>query len=161
MDRAAHAVLAAEMGECWVDIGTICDRIDRRRGGLGASEEHVEAMAYQLHNLYSACERLFETVAHHFENHVTGTRYHTDLPRRMKIAVEGVRPALISTEAFALLDEFRRFRHLFRHAYGSGLDAGKVSELAEKALALRSRLESDSAFFLAQLIPRPPASTAN
>ena len=157
MNRAAHAVLAAEMGECWEDIGTICDRIDRRRGGLGTSEERVEAMAYQLHNLYSACERLFETVAHHFENHVTGARYHTDLLRRMKVAVEGVRPALISTEAYAILDEFRRFRHLFRHAYGTGLDAGKVTDLAEKALALRPRLESDCASFLDRLTPQPPA----
>ena len=153
MDRAAQAVLAAEMRECWEDIAAICDRIDRRRNSFPDSEEHVESLAYQLHNLYGACERLFETVAHHFENHVTGARYHTDLLRRMKVDVEGIRPSLVSAEAFAILDELRRFRHLFRHAYGTGLDAAKVGDLAEKALALRPRLESDSASFLDRLNP--------
>jgi hypothetical protein len=140
MDEAAHAILAAEMDQRWADICEVCDRIEARRRTFAATDEGVEAMGYQLHNLYGACEQLGEVVAQHFENHVTGARYHTDLLRRLKAGIRGVRPALLSPEAFELLDGLRRFRHFFRHAYGARLDPDDVGILAGKAGRLRGVL---------------------
>lgn len=40
-----------------------------------------------------------------------------------------IRPALWSTSSLPLLDELRRFRHLFRHAYGFEIDAARVALL--------------------------------
>ena len=55
-------------------------------------------MAYQLHNLYGGLEQLFEEVAGTFENQVEGEGNHTGLLRRMKLRIEGIRPALLSPE---------------------------------------------------------------
>ncbi len=91
-------------------------------------------MAYKIHNLYGACEQLFETVASFFENQIGGSRYHVDLLRRMKTKLKGVRPALISSSTYKLLDKLRGFRHFFRHAYKAELDVDKIDELVRIAL---------------------------
>lgn len=39
------------------------------------------------------------------------------------------------------LDEYRRFRHMFRHSYGSELRWRKIEPLAERALPLTEILE--------------------
>jgi len=80
-----------------------------------------------------------------------GERYHTDLLRRMRVEIEGVRPALLSPETFGLLDELRRFRHLFRHAYGVRLDGARLADLADKAARLRHALDRDRQAFLRAL----------
>jgi len=139
------------LSERWADIVQVCDLIEARRATLGATDEGVEAMGYQLHNLYGACEQLMAVVAACFENHVLSERYHTDLLRRMRVEIEGVRPALLSPETFGLLDELRRFRHLFRHAYGVRLDGARLADLADKAARLRHALDRDRQAFLRAL----------
>lgn len=110
-------------------------------------------MAYQIHNLYGAFEQLFEEVARAFENQVDPSRYDTDLLRRMTLQIEGIRPALLSEGAATMLDELRRFRHLFRHAYGIDLDPIRVADIAARIPNLRERFTNDTEAFLSQLSP--------
>jgi hypothetical protein len=80
------------------EIEGIYAKIAQRRGGK--TPAHLESLAYQLHNLYCAFEDLFKQVADFFENTLEDpTRYHRELLWRMKIPIEGVRPALLSEEA--------------------------------------------------------------
>ena len=51
----------------------------------------------------------------------------------MKIAIPGIRPAVITPELVEPLDESRRFRHLFRNMYKSGLRKDRVAEVSEIA----------------------------
>ncbi len=112
----------------------------------------IESTAYQLPNLYNATEDLFKIVANAFENRVTDlSRWHTELLRRMRLEVEGVRPALLSTESVDLLNELRAFRHFFRHAYGVRLRFSRVDENLVAARQLRPLLWRDVAYFLEQL----------
>ena len=74
-------------------------------------------MGYQLHNLYGAFEQLFKETARFFENRVDAGSCRADLLRRMQLEIQGIRPALLSAETASGLDELRRFRHFFRHAY--------------------------------------------
>ena len=46
--------------------------------------------------------------------------------------IAGYRPALIDEELYRLLDDFRGFRHTFRHAYAFELDWEKERLVAEK-----------------------------
>jgi len=62
-----------------------------------------------------------------------------------------MRPALISAELYELLDELRRFRHFFRHAYGVELDADKVGEAVGKAILLREPFHLGMMNFLDRL----------
>ena len=110
-------------------------------------------MGYQLHNFYSAFEQLFEEVARFFENQIDEARYHADMLRRMQLEIQGIRPALLSTETAANLDELRRFRHLFRHAYTADLDPDKVADVAAKAMSVQRDFMQDFERFLALLRP--------
>ena len=49
-----------------------------------------------------------------------------------ELEIEGYRPAVISNELFLLLDDFRAFRHKFRHSYSFELDWEKEAIVARK-----------------------------
>ena len=74
-------------------------------------------------------------------------------PHPMQFDVRGVRPALLSRETAQELDELRRFRHLFRHAYATDLDAVKVAELAGRVPDMRSAFARDLEQFLSVMRP--------
>jgi hypothetical protein len=66
----------------------------------------------------------------------TSPSYHFDLIRRAQVAIEGIRPALISTSTAQGLQKLRAFRHVFRHAY-DGYDYDRAAEnvsIAEKTV---------------------------
>lgn len=62
-----------------------------------------------------------------------------------------------TADTFAWLDDLRRFRRLFRHAYGAELDHERVETLALTALAMKPALDRDLErlqIFVAALIER-------
>ena len=153
MDEARYALLKAEVEDLYGQIDQIYARIEERHSEFGNRTESLDSMGYQLHNLYCAFEQVFEIIAQFFENNIAGERYHTDLLRRMRLTIEGIRPACISEEAFTLLDELRRFRHFFRHAYLSELDFEKLAHLVEIAEKVRVVFQRDSQRFFEKLRP--------
>ena len=153
MDAGAFAVLEAELRARLVDVDRIADRVEARREASDERPEAVDSLGYQLHNLYGAFEQVFEVVARFFENRVAAAGYHAGLIKRMQLDIPGVRPALLSASTAADLDELRRFRHLFRHAYSADLDPHKVRRLAAGAGTLRRAFARDLDRFLASLRP--------
>ena len=154
MDERAFSVLDAELRARCGEIDRIVNRIEERRRTFDReAPTEVDSLAYQLHNLYSAFEQLFEEVARFFENRIDEARYHADLIRRMQLEIRGIRPALLSEATASALDELRRFRHLFRHAYATDLDPAKVEKLAAKVPGIRSAFDQDFERFLARLRP--------
>ena len=71
----------------------------------------------------------------------------------MQLDLQGIRPALLSAETASGLDELRRFRHLFRHAYTADLDPGRVTDLAARAARVQRDFERDLERFLGLLRP--------
>lgn len=107
----------------------------------------VEA-AFYVNQLYSGFERIFKNIANTFENSIDETSWHKSLLDRMKIAIEDIRPAVISEDNFKYLDELRAFRHFFRHTYDLDLDKEKFSIVAVRALKLKESYNSDIDKFL-------------
>ncbi|MCL4869386.1 MAG: hypothetical protein KJ063_10470 [Anaerolineae bacterium] len=86
-------------------------------------EELLIVLAYRLHNLYTAFENIFQHIAATFENHLEDqSRWHVQLLQRMALDLTPIRPAVIDSTMLANLDVLRRFRHLFRSAYGVRLN---------------------------------------
>lgn len=86
-------------------------------------QEALIVLAYRLHNLYSAFENLFRNIAAVFENSLDdASHWRAQLLQRMTLDLMPVRPAVIDRDAYDALDELRRFRHVFRYAYGVDLD---------------------------------------
>ncbi|SDM56003.1 hypothetical protein SAMN04488692_1632 [Halarsenatibacter silvermanii] len=89
-------------------------------------------IGYKLHNFYNACENIFKNIARFFENVAENNEWHKKLLKRMKMEIEGVRPAVISHELYLILDDFRAFRHVFRHLYDGKLDWQKQKIVVDK-----------------------------
>ena len=152
MDPDRYVAFAAQVRAQLLEIAAIYGRIDEREQVAGPAG--LESLALQLHNLYSAAEGLFEIVTDACENHVeAGAGHHTSLLRRMRVAVPGVRPAVLSDEALPPLDNLRRFRHVVRHAYSAEIDERQLHIVLEDARSLRPLLWRDVEALLAELEP--------
>ncbi len=57
-----------------------------------------------------------------------GSEWHAALLREAAAPGPNGRPPVIGAEAFELLDDLRRFRHVARHHYGLALDEEAVEE---------------------------------
>jgi len=151
MDEKETDVLESDLLESYKVIEQIYEYILREQATFKDRVQDLNSMAYYLHNLYCAHEQLFEIVAGFFENQIEGNRYHTDLLRRMKTEIKGMRPALISSATHRMLNELRGFRHFFRHAYVARLDSDKIEKLVQIALQLKDPFRQDMEGFLARL----------
>jgi hypothetical protein len=121
------------------DIATIYGKLDSHPLEADADQDTLIVVAYHLHNLYNAFENVFQNIAAVFENSVDDVeKWHAQLLERMRLDVMPVRPAVIDSAAYEALEELRRFRHLFRHAYTVQLDSLRLQLVVRKALALRA-----------------------
>jgi uncharacterized protein YutE (UPF0331/DUF86 family) len=147
MEKERIAILKAELEAQAGEIEKIYARLDERSKKKGKAA--AESIGYQLHNLYCAFEDLFEIVARTFENNIHDKgRYHLELLKRMTIAIQDVRPSLLSEEVFVLLDNLRSFRHFFRHAYSYDLDERKVRIVLADSMKLRHIYQKDLSAFV-------------
>ena len=93
------------------------------------TEIELSALAATLHSFYTGVENIFKRVAVELDGElVRGDAWHRELLLRMK-APAAHRPALLSEELHDTLNEYLRFRHVFRNAYSFDLDWQKMSPL--------------------------------
>ena len=97
-------------------------------------EMAVIALAYTLHNLYTAWEAYFYRVAKFFENKLPPETWHRELLARMELDIPGIRPAVFDADTGAAFDELRRFRHIFRNLYKSKLQRERVDWVNRQAV---------------------------
>lgn len=139
------------------------DQLDTANPTADASDEHLIAIAYRLHNIFSSCENIFRNIASAFENSIDAdSGWHAQLVRRMTLDLSPLRPAVIDGEAAVCLDEMRRFRHLFRSAYGIDFDPQRLRLVLEQSRKLRSIFAPQIERFLGFVMelpgsPSPPA----
>jgi hypothetical protein len=70
------------------------------------NEDKLVHIAYQLHNLYSAYEDMFKEISLAFENNIDRiSGFHKNLLIRMKIAIPGIRPNVLSEDSYSVLDD--------------------------------------------------------
>lgn len=151
MDKEEKIVLEAEILEICRAIDKVYEQILDEKPTFRDNAQNLKSMGYNIHNLYCAYEQLFAAVANFFENQIDGSRYHTHLLRRMRLVINGMRPALISPKTHEMLDELRGFQHFFRHAYGAELDPDRLERVVGIALQLRKPFRNDMDNFLEQL----------
>ncbi len=89
--------------------------------------------ALKTQQFYTALEDLFKQIAKSFENHIDNLQsFHKELLIRMNIEVPKIRPAVLSTKSFLLLDKLRAFRHFIRHAYDCELDKEELRQIQDR-----------------------------
>ena len=99
----------------------------------------VELMAAGgfLHNVYNGIENCLSRLAHGIDESVpTGNESHRLLIDQLSEPIPELRPALLSRELVARVDEYRRFRHAFRHMYFFDLEWPRLKPLVAGVPAL-------------------------
>lgn len=74
--------------------------------------------------------------------------WHKELLYRMTIPLEGLRPAVISEDLAAELDEYFSFRHIFRNIYGFELKSARFERLVDRLEDVSSRFKDEIVKFL-------------
>jgi len=101
-----------------------------RLAGREPDRFDLRAVGSILHDFYSGVESLFEKVALVLNGGLPeGERWRAQLLRDMALDLERVRPPVISASLRQRLDEYRRFRHVFRHIYGHMLTWERMEPL--------------------------------
>lgn len=101
-----------------------------------------------LHDFYCAAERIFRHIAVRVDEDLpSGPDWHIQLLHRMATRIESVRPAVLDQETARHLDEYLRFRHLFRNVYGFDLDWERCRELLAELPATFEKLSKQLAAF--------------
>jgi len=113
----------------------------------------VNSLGKNLHDFYDAIQVLiFERIADETgEGRPRAEQYHKVLLKNMSLEIEGIRPPVISKTTYRKLEEYLRFRHLFRHTYGYRLEESRFIHLAEAAKEVFSKFRKDIVRFCQRL----------
>lgn len=97
-----------------------------------------------LHDYYCGLEKMFIHVARSFgEGLPAGNQWHKELLEQMSLGIPGVRVPFIGKKTAARIDELRGFRHVFRNAYGFGIDPSKEQVLLSNLAGISSAFKKD------------------
>lgn len=109
----------------------------------GATEVELRATGSFLHDFYTGLEKIFQRIALKVDGDLpAGGDWHLQLLQRMAIPVEGIRPPVISEQQAERLEEYLRFRHLFRNIYGFELKWERCKPLAQGLEDLLQQLKA-------------------
>lgn len=85
-----------------------------------------------LHDFYQGVERIFEKIARNVDTKIPkGEFWHSQLLRQMAKDFGEMRPAVVSKELVIRLEDYLKFRHLFRNVYGLHLQWDRLQPLIE------------------------------
>ncbi|NSW84583.1 MAG: hypothetical protein HPY90_15390 [Syntrophothermus sp.] len=133
-DRNRLLTLASELQALVNEIETIT-RQGREWLATRSSNPDIydlRAAGSILHDFYTALEDGFELIAQVINGGCPrGEDWHRRLLQSMALDVPGVRPPLLTRELVQELDEYLRFRHVFRNVYGHHLEWERIAPLMQ------------------------------
>ena len=148
------------------DIGAELGHLQRLAGDVASIQSEItqdpaharlfyENLALKLHNFYTGCERIFQTVVSELNGAPpSGFDWHRRLLERMG-ATWGGRPAVLSAVSVEGLREYLAFRHVVRNIYPTRLDEAKVRENLQR-LIRAARAFGEACEQFGTLALRPP-----
>lgn len=90
----------------------------------------LRGLASLLHDFYTVIEDIFEIIADDLNGGVPDSLdWHKRLLTTMAIRIPNLRPPVLLKETAARLEEYLRFRHVFRNVYGHRLDWARMKPL--------------------------------
>ncbi len=93
----------------------------------------VRAAGSVIHDFYTGVEKIFRRIATRVDQDLpTAEDWHVQLLQRMSVPLEEIRPQVIDEPMERNLEEYLRFRHLFRNIYGFELEWERCQPLAER-----------------------------
>jgi hypothetical protein len=138
-------ILRAEINEELGNLERLNHEVNQLLSGISGEPTFVSVRATGsiLHDFYCGAEKIFQKIALEVDGELPkGEDWHTELLKRMTIAIPTLREAVISKDLAEELDEFLRFRHLFRNIYGFELRWARCKELTKRLSVVLQKLTS-------------------
>lgn len=135
-------------------VETCLKRYARRAefGKTGSEDILADSLAACLHSFYGGVERVFEAVVRQIDGALSrGAEWHRELLQAVSVERTGLRPPLLSEESYRALEEYRSFRHLFRHLYTHRIDPARIFTIMDGLQGVWKRVRSDLMDFVAVL----------
>ena len=132
-----YLVVAGRVRQELEDLDRVVRRVERAATAAQQRPEdrdlYLDAAALNLHDFYAGLERVFHHIAATIDKSVpSGSEWHRDLLRQMRMALPPVRPHILSGETIKVLDEFLRFRHVVRNIYAFEFDPERIAHLVQR-----------------------------
>jgi hypothetical protein len=109
-----------------------------------ASNANIRIGGSILHDFYTGAENIFHAIASDIDKSIpSGMSWHTELLNQMTLDIPEVRTHVISEDTAKMLDEYLRFRHLFRKRYGFDLEWTNIKKLLKKMSVVYTAIEKD------------------
>jgi hypothetical protein len=154
--RAEMQSLALDLREQLRALGGAVGDMAEARGAANDAPSRVVLWACggTLHAFYTGVEKVLQTLADSLNGlPPAGPAWHRRLLERMAVEIPGVRPAVLSRETVAQLEDYLAFRHRYRNLYLFDLRWEPIRDLLERAPALWARLSGELLAF-AQVLER-------
>lgn len=150
MNDANLSGLVARIRQELEELQRILKRINEgwERSRRSEDDYYLDGVALNLHGLYSGFERIFAQIAETIDDDLPqGDDWHKLLLGQMKTDVPGIRPAVISTKMWDVLDDLRKFRHVVRNVYTHHLDPVRLGKLVKKSTESFEQLHAELSAF--------------
>lgn len=149
------AIVAARIRQELDDIERVVTRAER---GLAAARRSsdadlfIDSVALNLHDFYTGCERVFHRVATEIDGALpSGPDWHRELLPRMSLALEPVRPRVLSPDVERELQDYLGFRHVVRNVYAFVLRPERIEQLVLRLRPLFTQIREQLLGFAAFL----------
>lgn len=139
--------LKAEILREFKDVERCCAELRELLGIVEKRDKNtfdLRAIGSILHDFYCGIERIFERIAKELNGGIPeGEDWHRQLLRDMTLDIKVVRPPVVSEELEKILNEYLRFRHVFRNIYGFSLEWRFIEGLVERLPMTLNMLKKD------------------
>lgn len=143
MSRADLQALRADVKQEWEAILRSLHDLDLLPR-VAPDSLQVRAAGSILHDFYTGLESVFSRIALAVDGSLPqGSDWHSVLLRRMAAEVPAARPPVISNDLAETLEDYLRFRHVFRHNYGFKLRWTLMAPLLATLPDVVARVEAD------------------
>jgi hypothetical protein len=135
----------------------------RRRGNRQApyitSGPTARAIADGVSAIYTGLESVLDAIGNEIDEYTPrGDASHADLVDGMALALNGVRPAVLSEATRELMHGARKFRHVVRHKYALELKQTDVAKNFRLAKKLVPAFEKDYRRFVRLMLEERPVT---
>ena len=104
-----------------------------------------------LESFYTGMEKALRRIATSLGGMPQGEGWHRDLLASMTLALDGIRPAVLTAATAAAIDPYLAFRHRFRDLYVFALERAPMLTLLSRATAAQQAFDTDVRAFVAEL----------
>jgi hypothetical protein len=137
--EVAHAIRARLAAELEAELQSLEDLAASiaEMGAQPSTRMHALALAFQLERYSTGAEALLSRALRTMDGDVpSGGSSHQEILLAASVAIEGLRPAIVSNQVFVSLRDLLAFRHYARHGYDIEPRSERVGEIAGTLLQM-------------------------